>query len=548
MTNLLAVPIIVPMLAAAATLVLRKHPRAEAVIGVTATGIVLIAAIAILAKAWDGTILTTEIGGWAAPFGIVLVADALSAIMVTLTGIVACAVTLYSAADFETVGEGGDAQTPLTLMLVAAVCGAFLTGDLFNLYVWFELLLLSSFVLLTIGGTPQQFEGAVKYVALNLLSSILFLSAAGLIYGSVGTLNMAHLSIRLDEIADPTIATALAAPLLVAFAVKGAVFPFFFWLPASYHTPAPAISALFAGLLTKVGVYALIRTTTLMFDQEWALLGQVILIFASFTMLSGVLGAVSRNEMRRILAFHSVSQIGYMIMGLGIGITAFAAAAEIEPSDLAAAQALRAAGTIGMAGAVVFLVHHGIVKSNLFLISGAVIRVRGTSELPKLGGLQISHPHLGVLFLISSLALAGIPIFSGFWAKLALVRAGLGAGTTVVVTVSLVVSILTLFSMVKIWAYAFWRDVPKQQEEAPRPAGKLVLVSIGGMAALAVAIGVFAGPIFGLAQTSARQILDSTAYINAVAPLRSVAEPQKEPEPDGVDELAAAEESSGGLD
>ncbi|MEM7622254.1 MAG: proton-conducting transporter membrane subunit [Planctomycetota bacterium] len=527
MSDLLIYPIIIPMIAAAATLPMRGRPKLQAFIAVLATAAVLGVAARLLMGAWDGTIVKNEVGGWAAPFGIVLVCDALGAIMVVLTGIVGFAVALFSLASVDRDQLGVDAQAPLMLMLLAAVSGAFLTGDLFNLYVWFELMLLSSFVLLTVGGTPQQFEGAVKYVALNLLSSTLFLAAAGLIYGATGTLNMAHLSIRLDEIGDPMITTAFAAPLLVAFAIKAAVFPFFFWLPASYHTPSPVVSALFAGLLTKVGVYSLIRATTLMFDQEWAMLSDVVLLVASVTMISGVLGAVAQSDMRRILSFHIVSQIGYMLMGLGIAMAAYSSAAELDATDPAAAAGLRAAGTLGMAGAVFYILHHIVAKTNLFLIAGAVIRVRGTSELGKLGGVSISHPHIGVLFLISSLALAGMPIFSGFWAKLALVRSGLEGGNMWIVTVSLCVSVLTLFSMTKIWSNAFWRQEPRDEDGVPepaKPAGRLMLAPVAGLAALSVVIGVFAGPLFGLSRLAANQLLNPSSYVTAVDPLRAMRE------------------------
>ena len=509
------IPILIPMLGAVITLPLARRPRVQASIAIAACTAILGAAVAMLAHTWDGDIFAMEMGGWEAPWGIVLVVDSFSAIMVTLNGIVGLCVAVFAAATIAD-QPGRDAQAPLSLMLLAAVSGAFMTGDLFNLYVWFELMLLSSFVLLTVGGNRKQYEGALKYVALNLLSSTIFLAAAGLIYGALGTLNMAQLALRFDQM-DPTLAVAYAAPLLVAFAIKAAVFPFFNWLPASYHTPPPAVSALFAGLLTKVGVYSMIRAGTLFFRNEWDVLADPILIIACVTMLTGVLGAVAQNDMRRILSFHIVSQIGYMLMGLGIGMAAFAQADALANTDPTAAAALRTAGSLGMAGAVFYILHHIIAKTNLFLIAGAVMRVRGSSDLPKLGGLIGTHPHLAILFLISSLALAGIPIFSGFWAKLTLVRAGIEGGYTGVVTVSLIVSLLTLFSMTKIWSNAFWRTAPNDDENAaPRPAGWGVLAPITAMAGLSIAIGVWAGPMFGVSARSAEQLLSREDYINAV--------------------------------
>jgi multicomponent Na+:H+ antiporter subunit D len=517
MNNILVIPILLPLLAAAATLALTKRPRIQAGIGIVTTAVSLVAAIMVLTETWNGAIIKLELSGWAAPYGVVLVADSFSAIMLTLNGVVGLAVAVFASGAIRN-ELGRDAQAPLALMLFAAVSGAFTTGDLFNLYVWFELLLLSSFVLLTLGGKQQQYEGAVKYVVLNLMSSTIFLAAAGLIYGALGTLNMAQLALRFESM-EPSVAMAFATPLLVAFAIKAAVFPFFNWLPASYHTPPPAVSALFAGLLTKVGVYAMIRTGTLFFANEWSMLGTPLLILASLTMLSGVLGAVVQNDIRRILSFHIVSQIGYMIMGLGIALTLMGRAAEVRLTDPAAADALQAAAVLGLTGAIFYILHHIIAKTNLFLIAGAILRVRGTGDLPKLGGLQITHPHLAILFLISSMALAGIPILSGFWAKFVLIRAGIEGGFGITVTIALIVSLLTLFSMTKIWSNAFWKSVPSNVNAThAKPAGPGILIPVVSLAGLSIAIGIFAAPLYALSTRTAEQLLSRVEYINAVLP------------------------------
>jgi multicomponent Na+:H+ antiporter subunit D len=508
---LLTLPILVPLLAATVLVALWGRTRPQKAVALATTVIMLVNAVVLLATVRTEGVLTEYVGGWAAPFGITLVADLFAAVMVLVASIIGVAVCGYSVAS-TSAEQGGYGHYPLMLTTLAAVCGAFLSGDVFNLYVWFELMLLSSFVLLTLRGGRAQLEGAIKYVTLNLLSSILFLSAVGLIYGSTGTLNMADLALRLDAIEDPATATLLGAPLLVAFGIKAAVFPFFFWLPASYHTPLPVISALFAGLLTKVGVYAIIRSLTLLFDQEWAVMGDAILIVAGLTMVTGVLGAVAQSDMRRILSFHIVSQIGYMLMGLGIAIALLGGTDAAEGTD-----AVLGAAGIALAGSVFYIVHHIIVKTNLFLISGAVLKVRGTSELSKLGGLVSTHPMMAILFLVSALSLAGLPIFSGFWAKLALVRAGLEGGQYLIVAVSLLVSLLTLFSMMKIWTQAFWKAVPDAATVAPS-RGTIIAMSapIAALAALSIAIGVGAAPVFDLATETAVQLLDSDAYIEAV--------------------------------
>lgn len=502
---LVTLPIIIPMIAAALCVVTWGRPRTHAAIAITSAATCLGLAIALFVEVERSGIVSADMGNWAAPFGITLVADLFSAIMLILGCAVNLAICIYSlgAVDERRVKFG---HYPLVLALSAAISGSFLTGDLFNLYVWFELMLLSSFVLLTLGGERRQIEGAIKYVTLNLLSSVLFLAAIGLIYALTGTLNMADLARRLDAMDDPALATALGAPFLVAFGIKAAVFPVFFWLPSSYHTPPPVVSALFAGLLTKVGVYAMIRATTLMFDQEQAIIADGIVILAGFTMVSGVLGAVVQNDMRRILSFHIVSQIGYMLMGLGIALRVTAENPDAFPES---------AAVVAMAGAVFYIIHHIIAKTNLFLVAGAVHREHGTCDLAKLSGISRTNPLLAALFLISALALAGIPVLSGFWAKLALVRAGLDADAHVIVAVSLAVSILTLYSMAKIWINAFWGEVdPEAKLSSPRRLS--MTAPIAAFAAINVAIGLAAGPVYAVAERAALQLFDDDAYTKAV--------------------------------
>ena len=502
---LIALPVLIPMLGAALCLLFWGRSRPQAILALASTASMLAASVWILSDVRDGTILTLNFGGWQAPFGITFVADLFGAIMVTLGAIVGVAVMAFSVGASDRL-RASSGHYPLSLTLLAAVSGAFLTGDLFNLYVWFELMLLSSFVLLTLGGERGQLEGAIKYVTLNLLSSMLFLMAIGLIYGTVGTLNMADLARRIDELQDPKLATLLATLLLVSFGIKAGAFPFFFWLPASYHTPPPAVSALFSGLLTKVGVYAIIRVVSLIFDQEWSLLGDVVLVVAGMTMVTGVLGAIVQNDMRRILSFHIVSQIGYMLMGLGIAIGLVGSLGASSP-----------VAVLAMSGAVFYIFHHIIVKANLFLISGAVLITTGSTNLKEVNGLAKSHPFLSILFLISSMSLAGIPILSGFWAKFVLVRGGLEAGSYTIVIVALAVSLLTLYSMTKIWTQVFWGE-PDDLKSPPldRRTKAWVYSPIAGMCVLTICIGIGAEASASLALDAAEQLLDSSKYIAAV--------------------------------
>lgn len=490
MTLPLLLPLLVPLATAVACLLAHGSGRLQRVFGILGAVGLLLAALNLLARVIDGGMQVSQAGGWPAPFGITLAADLLSALLVTLTGVVGCAVAIYSAALIDP-ARTRFGYYPLLHVLLLGVNGAFLTGDMFNLYVWFEVLLIASFVLLALGGEKAQVEGAVKYVALNLIASALFLAAVGLLYAEVGTLNMADLARRVPTHGSPALMTALAALFLIAFGIKAAAFPLFFWLPASYHTPPAAVSAVFAGLLTKVGVYAMIRTLTLVFVPSQTFIQPLLLVVAALTMVSGVLGAVAQGEFRRILAFHSISQVGYMLFGLAL----------LSP--------------LGIAGAIFFMLHHGVVKSSLFLVSGIAERLRGTGELKALGGLYRATPGLAALFLVAALSLAGLPPFSGFAAKLALVQAGLVAGQGLLVAVALGVGILTLFSMTKIWAEVFWKPAPVAPEQQPwRGWGEqgTALAPTLALVALAALLGLAVEPVFAVSLRAAEQLLDPAGY------------------------------------
>ena len=404
MKPLLILPILIPFVTGIILILTAKHRTIQRWLGVLGAAALLVISFMLLNDVWTNGIQAVQIGSWSAPFGITLVADLLSAIMVVLAGLMGISVAVYSLSDIDSQRESFG-YYPLFHILLMGICGSFLTGDLFNLFVWFEVMLIASFVLLTLGGERAQLEGGIKYVTLNLISSAIFLAAVGLIYGLVGTLNMADLHIQLSKSDQPGLVTTLAMFFLIAFGVKAALFPLFFWLPSSYHTPPAAVSAVFSGLLTKVGVYTLIRVFTLLFVVDVPYTHTILLVGAGLTMLTGVLGAAAQNEFRRILSFHIVSQIGYMVMGLAL----------FSP--------------LALAGSIFYIIHHIIVKTNLFLISGVVNHLRGTYQLKNLGGLYKVYPMLGLLFLIPAFSLAGIPPLSGFWAKFVLIKAGLEQGS-----------------------------------------------------------------------------------------------------------------------
>ena len=499
MNLIIVMPIIIPLLSAVLMLFFWKNLEVQKILNVIASLFSLAAAVILISMVYDNSVIVLQVGSWKAPFGISLVADLLASIMVLITAVIGFASSLYSLGTMDEQREKF-LYYPLLQILLMGINGAFLTGDIFNLYVWFEVMLISSFVLLALGGKRQQLEGAIKYVTLNLLSSAIFLAAVGILYGIAGTLNMADLARKIPLVEQRSLVTVVSFLFMIAFGIKAAVFPLFFWLPASYHTPPVAVSAIFAGLLTKVGVYALIRVFTLIFVQDIDFTHTVLLVIAGFTMLTGVLGAATQNDIRKILSFHIISQIGYMVMGLAL----------FSP--------------LAIAGAIFYIIHHIIVKTNLFLVSGVVGKMKGSFELKKIGGLYKYYPLLGLLFLIPALSLAGIPPLSGFWAKFIVIKAGLDLEHLFIVAVALLVGILTLFSMTKIWNEAFWKDDPRGSENiiadtfssVTSSQKVLMFAPIILLAAITVIIGLNAEPFFNIANNAAAQLLNPNEYISTV--------------------------------
>ncbi len=484
MSWLLPSAIAVPLLAAGLTVLVGRRLAAQRVLAATGVTFTLGAAIALLVQADRGGPVVAQVGGWAAPAGITLVADRFSAIVLTVSAAMLVAVLAYA------VGQlGRDALDwwfhAKYLVLTAGVAMSLLTGDLFNLFVGFEMMLIASYVLLTVRTGPSQVRSTVSYVVINLVASALFLVLIAFTYGATGTVNLADLAGRLSEI-DPAVSEGLGLLMLVVFGIKAGLFPLFMWLPDSYPTAPAPVTAIFAGLLTKVGVFVIIRTQTLLFPSEGP--STLLLFVAGATMVVGVLGAIAQNDVKRILSFHIISQIGYMIMGLGFLSVA------------------------GLTAAILYITHHIVVKTGLFLVGGLVETEQGTGALHRTGGLLHRRPIVAVLFLPLALSLAGIPPFSGFVAKLALVQEGVALGRGVIVAVSLAVGLLTLFSMTKIWSATFWGE---PAESAGR-AGSGVLAATAVVVATSLAVTVFAQPLIELSARAATELLDPAIYITAV--------------------------------
>jgi multicomponent Na+:H+ antiporter subunit D len=490
MTVVVALAVVIPLLAAAVVLGLRHHAAVRDMLTLSALAATTgMAAALLVAVDRDGTVIL-RVGGWAPELGIVLVADLFAALILLVASATILVVELFAIGQRRTpAGADPAVVSPILLVLGGGVSLAILTGDLFTLFVAFELILVASYVLLTHQGREAQIRSGMTYVVINLFASTLFLFGVAIVYSATGTVNMALLAERIPDLPAAT-QVGIGLWFLVVFGTKAAIFPLFSWLPDSYPTAPTTITAVFAGLLTKIGVYVLIRFFTLM---ELEQLGPLLLVIAGFTMIIGVAGALAQDDVKRILSFHVVSQIGYMIMGLGFFTVA------------------------GVAGAVLFLVHQIPVKTVMFLAGGLIEDDQGTSALNKVGGLATSKPVIAVLFALPALSLAGLPPFSGFIAKLALVDAGVATGAYVIVAVSLVASILTLLSMTKIWIGAFWGEVTP----AAVPASSRRSVTVmEGAAALAVAgtiaVAVLAGPLWRMCEEIAADLLVRAPYVTAV--------------------------------
>ncbi|HET8600207.1 MAG TPA: Na+/H+ antiporter subunit D [Segeticoccus sp.] len=503
---LVPLPVALPLVGAGITIAAGRHTRIQRVVSVTVLTVVLGVSGALLWAADHDGPQVVDVGGWPPPLGIVLVVDRLAALMLVVSSLVTLAVLLYS------IGQGrssfddesdGEAPLPIfhpTMMVLAAgVATTFVSGDLFHIYVGFEMLLMASFVLLTLGGTPPRVRAGVTYVLVSMLSSLVFLVAIALVYAATGTVNLAQLAGRLDALPSGT-RLALQVMLLLGFAIKAAVFPMSGWLPDSYPTAPAPVTAVFAGLLTKVGVYAIIRTQTLLFPD--GRLTDLLLWASLLTMLVGILGAVAQDDLKRMLSFTLVSHIGYMTFGIAIGSVA------------------------GFSSAIFYVAHHITIQTTLFLVAGLVERRGGSTALSELGGLARAAPLLGVLFFIPAMNLAGIPPFSGFLGKVGLMEAGAAAGTWlayVLIAGSVVTSLLTLYAMSRVWGRAFWRAPTDAVAAMRRPQrrGALAAGVVAPTAALVVVgvgISVVAGPLFGITDRSATDMLQRTPYIQSVYP------------------------------
>ena len=493
---LLVAPVLVPLTGAVALIAVWTRPRIGGWVALATALIVLGLAFHTLFLVQREGIQATNLGDWPGPFGIVLVADLFSAATVAAASIVAVV-------SLAVVMLSQDARQrkyilPFMLFLLAGVNGAFMTGDIFNLFVFFEVTLLASYALMAIGAGRLRTEAAFKYVVINVIGSTFLLMGIGLLYGELGTLNMAHLAIRAETAENPAVVTAVGALLMAAFGIKAALIPFHFWLPGAYAQLPSGVAVFFGAVLTKVGVYSMIRVFTLVLGHDVDFVQPVLFVMAGLSIVLGALGAVAQRDIRSILTWDIISQVGYMVMGLALFTTA------------------------SVGAAIFFMLQYMPAKAALFSVAAAVEKLRGTGNIGRLGGLARAYPLLAILFILPAMSLGGIPPLSGFWGKLAILESALrldSPSAYAIAGVALVGSLLTLYAMFRIWQSVFWgKDNWKDEESSVPSMLYLYAVPIAVVASATLVLAVAAAGLHDITSEAARQLLDPSQYIDAVNP------------------------------
>lgn len=500
--NLIILPVIAQLFIAIFLLIFWRNTGLQKTVSVLGSLMALIAAIWLFSKVWADGIHIMNAANWNAPFGIVFVADVFSSTMVLLASIAGLAVSIFATASVSR-QRAQYGFFPVFHLLIMGLNGAFLTGDIFNLYVWFEVIIISSFVLLTLGGRKGQIEGAVKYMAMNILASMIFLTGIGMLYGITGTLNMADLSLKVAAVENRNLINLTAIFFIVGFGIKSAVFPLYFWLPSSYHTPPSAVAGIFGGLLTKVGIYALFRIFTLIFEPD-LFLKTLFIVIAVLTVMTGAFGAAIKQNIRRMFSYLIVCHIGFMVAGLGLF------------------------NKVAIMGAMFYLIHDIVIKTNLFLVAGVIRSIGGSMYLDKLGGLYASWPKLSLLMAVVFFSLVGIPPLSGFWPKVYLFEAAFMENSYFFIAALIIGSFVTLYTIARIWVLAFWKEAPVGELDRrsvlgvmdfvswPRPKQALLILPIVLLAAVSLYIGLAAEHIVMLVDHIAVEMMDPTPYIQAV--------------------------------
>ncbi len=492
---LVIAPVVICLVAGGLLMMLRKSIRQHPPIALVSLGLVIVADVFLLLRVLETGPVVMTMGRWLPPFGITFAADIVGVLFALTAAIVAFFGALFARMDIDYT-ERRYGFYPFLMMMMAGVSGAFLTGDIFNLYVWFEVLLISSFGLIVLGSRHEQLDGALRYAFLNLIATTVFLVTTGYLYGVFGTLNMADIARKAEGLRDTGPVMTLAVLYFFAFAMKAAAFPLNFWLPASYHTPRAVVSALFAGLLTKVGIYALLRTGFTLFPYELQHFSGMFAVVAALTMLLGALGALAQNDIRKMMAFLIISGIGVMLMGFALG------------------QAL------GLAATIFYAMHSMLAMTAIYLLAGLMHRRMGTPNLSEAGGIYQASPLLSAIAFILILTVAGLPPFSGLWPKVMLVKAGLDVGAFWLVAALLVSAFITTMALGRMFLFAFWRPAPNEKALPALEIKHLssAMIALIGLTIPLVVVGLYPEPVVAVSLRAAEWLQNPKPYIDAVFP------------------------------
>ena len=489
MNNLLVLPLLIPAITAVILIFLKERIGLQRIISAISVFLnIAVSGIIVYQVSTDG-IQTLYMGGWLPPYGIVFVADMFAALLVLTASVVGGACLFFS---FASIGEERERFYYYTFFhfLLTGVFGSFLTGDLFNLFVCFEVLLVASYAMIVLGGTKVQLRETLKYILINVISSSLFVATIAYLYAATGTLNMAHLAMRVAETGQEGVLNVIAVLLLLVFSIKAGLL-LFFWLPDSYSAPPLAVRALFGALLTKVGLYAITRTFTLIFIHDLGTTHTLIGWMAGATMVLGAIGAMAYNDLSRVFNYNIIISVGFIAFGISI----------------ATQDALN--------GVVFYLMHDMVAKALLFFLGGLIISAAGTERLRDMGGLIRRYPWTGWMFFILTLALVGVPPLSGFAGKVMMVRSGLGEHHVVLSLIALASSLIVLYSLIKIFQQVFWGG--EKGEEEVRPLRyKAMMAPAAVLFVIVILLGVGAEKVNGYVGQAGAVLADPALYINAV--------------------------------
>ncbi len=491
MNNFLLLPIIIPFFFGMFLIFNQKRLAYQRIITMLGLILAIISALSLVYKVYLDGPQTVTFGSWPVPFGITMVSDMVSALLVTTTLVLAFFIVWYG---FESIGKERERffYYPGVMFIITGVNGAFTTGDIFNLFVFFEVLLMASYLLIVLGGEKAQLRESIKYILVNVLSSAFFVITVAFLYSVVGTLSMADISIKIAEINQPGIITVIAIMFLMVFGMKAAIFPLYFWLPSAYSAPPIPVLALFGALLTKVGVYAIMRTYTLFFTHDLAYTHELLLILSIITIIAGCIGALAHFDVKQIIIYNIVIAVGVILFGV----------AQMNQ--------------IGLEGAMFYLVHDMIIKAALFMLIGLVIYVTGTTNLRKMGGLMKTYPALGWFYLIAAFGLAGVPPLSGFVGKLLIVQGGFQAGNIWTSIFILASSLVVLLSVMRIFIYAFWGEQGQVSNQVNKKVYNRMFFPTMLLVFISILYGVGTEWLTPLMEDAAKILVDPSIYTDAV--------------------------------